>query len=115
MFFSCCDPGSEAESNARGRKQPSWKKFKVRSAPIPIGKSIGFRSGLGFLRFSTDFVFSCCDPGSEAESNARGETEPPLMKFAFGFIVLDSYWKINKFSIGFPVSAFFHNLCFLVV
>ena len=59
------------------------------------------------MRFPADYVFWCCDPGYEAESNARGETEPPLMKFAFGPIGLDSYWKINKFSVGFPVSAFF--------
>ena len=87
----------------------------VPSAPIPIGKSTGFRSGLGFLRFPTDYVFSCCDPGSEAEANARGQTEPPLEKCAFGSIGSGSYWKTNKFSIGFPVIALSANTFFRVV
>ena len=83
----------------------------VPSAPIRIGKSTGFRSGLGFVRFSKDYVFSCCDPGSEAEANARGKTEPPVEKCAFGSIGSSSYWKIDKFSIGFPVFASSCKLC----
>jgi len=38
------------------------------SALIPIGKSVSFRSCLGFLR-----VIFCRGPGYGADSNARGE------------------------------------------
>ena len=47
----------------------------------------------GFCVYLQIMCFSCCDPGSEAESNARGKTEPPVQKFVFGVLGPDSYWK----------------------
>ena len=114
--FSCCDPGSEAEATARSKTKPPLEKCAFGpSAPVPIGKSTSFRLGFRFLSFSANHVFSWCDPGSEAEANARSKTEPPVKKFAFGSLCPGSYWKTYMFSIGYRVSAFFCKFCFFVL
>ena len=58
--------------------------------------------GIKLIHFSTDYVFSCCDPSSE----------PALKKSAFGPIGSCSYWEINLFSIGSRVSVFSANYVF---
>ena len=70
VFFRFVTPARKRNRMQRVKHSHLGRNSRlVPSAPIPIVKSIGDRSGFEFMRSSADSVFSCCDPGSEAEAN----------------------------------------------